>query len=251
MSGVAILLGVVLFAITLIDHRVSSRTRTSIDPPDYEVVELSAQDGFIHNEVIEGRHYYNSDTVRIPSNLCCLTFKKRNCDNSVPTFPSGCICNVVYQALGCSNVNSMAPFAEAVQQANGSAVIFTTDNVEQDSIIVYDRNPSLRIPVIFVNSEESEVFYPKLKDLINVTVTIKLSGNPNDRDPGNGFNNGRSATTFYFVVFAFTILLLLSLTWFVFNYLRRCHHMYTVKRQRVSVNYVCKLLMSLALFMPG
>ena len=111
-------------------------------------------------------------------------------DNSVPMFPSGCICNVVYQALGCNDVNSMAPFAEAVQQANGSAVIFTTDNVVEDSFIVYDRNPSLRIPVIFVNSEESQVFYPTLMDVQNVTVTIELLGNPNDRGRGNGFNNG-------------------------------------------------------------
>ena len=240
MSGVAILLSVVLFSITLIDHRVSSRT--SVESPMYDNVKLSTKSKFIEDEVIYGSYYYHSGSVGIPSNLCCLTFKKLNntgCDNSVPMSPSGCICNVIYQALGCNNVNSMASFAKAVQQANGSAVIFTTEDAEQDSFIVYDS----RIPVIFVNSEESQKFYATLRDEYNVTVEIERLDS-NDRDPGNGFNNGRSATTFYFVVFAFTILLLLSLTWFVFNYLRRCHHMYTVKRQRVSVNYVCKLLMS-------
>ena len=241
MSGVAIFLGVVLLAITLIDHRVSSRM--SVDSPVYENVKLSATNRFIEDEVIYGRYYFNLDgSVGIPSkSVCCLVFKQSNrgCDNFVPIFHPGCICNVVYQGLGCRNVNSMRSFAEAVQQANGSAVIFTTENVELDgdAMIVYDRNPSLRIPLMFVNSAESEMFYGTLKDEFNVTVTIDRLETPPSDNPRNGFNNGRSATTFYFVVFAFTILLLLSLTWFVFNYLRRCHHMYTVKRQRVSAKY--------------
>ena len=241
MSGAAIFLGVVLLAITLIDHRVSSRT--SVELPVYDNVELSATNGLIDPLVIYGRYYFYRDvSVGLPSKVCCLVFKQSNrgCDNVVPKFLSGCICNVVYQALDCRNVNSMRSFAEAVQQANGNAVIFTTENIDEgedgDAMIVYDRNPSLRIPVMFVNSEESEKFYATLKDESNVTVTIDRFDIPSD-NPRNGFNNGRSATTFYFVVFAFTILLLLSLTWFVFNYLRRCHHMYTVKRQRVSAKY--------------
>ena len=237
MSGVAIL---VLLAIMLIDHRVSSRTSVE-SPIEYDNAKLSAMASHIVDKVIFGTYYYHDGSVGLPSNLCCLTFvkKERNadCDNSVPIFPSGCICNVVYQAPVCSNVNSMASFARSVQQFHGSSVIFTIEDAEQGSFVY--KNPSLRIPVMFVNDEESQEFYATLRDEVNVTVMIERFDTPNP-DTGNGFNNGRSATTFYFVVFAFTILLLLSLTWFVFNYLRRCHHMYTVKRQRVSIKYPYK-----------
>ena len=239
MSGVGILLSVFLLAITLIDHRVSSRTYSGLT---HDNVELSAKNRFIKEQMIPGKYYYHTGSVELPSKSCCLVFKQSNtqCDDSVPTFPSGCGCNVVYQALECTNRNHMRLYAEAVQRANGSAVIFTTEDAEKDAFIVYDRNSLLRIPVMFVMKENSETFYGTLKDEFNLTVKIEFLNDPDDER--NGFNNGRSATTFYFVVFAFTILLLLSLTWFVFNYLRRCHHMYTVKRQRVSVKYAHRCL---------
>ena len=41
-------------------------------------------------------------------------------------------------------------------------------------------------------------------------------------------------TTFYFIVFAFCILMLLSCLWFLMSYIKRCHNSLRRRRQRVS-----------------
>jgi len=126
-----------------------------------------------------------------------------------------------------------------------NAIVFPTRNANNkiDDLATSSVGDRLSIPLIFVNDRDSDNFVAKLREETNLRVTISVTGQGNtgeeDQRPGSGFTNGRSATTFYFVVFAFTILLLLSLTWFIFNYLRRCHHMYTVKRQRVSNLHFC------------
>ena len=221
MSGVAILLSVLLLATVLIDHRVSSKR--------YEEAKLSARNQFIMTVEIYGRYYYK--TIGIPLQQCCLTFKSDLlCHNGIDlsTFNANCTCNFVYQHPEC-NDHKVTSFAEAVQNRNGSAVIITAED-KDEAAMRYAGAPSLIIPIILVSYKESIKFYNTLNEERNLTAKIEIF----TTDSGNGIDNNRSATTFYFVVFAFTILLLLSLTWFVFNYLRRCHHMYTVKRQRVS-----------------
>ena len=46
----------------------------------------------------------------------------------------------------------------------------------------------------------------------------------------------QTTQTFYFIIFAFCILMILSCLWFVMSYLKRCHHSIKRRRRRVSVN---------------
>ena len=223
MSGVAILLSVLLLATVLICHRVSGTSTKR-----YDEAKLSAEHQFIMTVEIYGRYYYKN--TGIPLQQCCLTFKSDLlCRGRIPTFNANCTCNFVYQHPECNDHNEVTLFGEAVQNRNGSAVIITTEDLDE-AAMRYVGDPSLIIPIILVSYDKSIEFFKKLYEEPYLTAKVEIS----TTDPGNKLNSSRSATTFYFVVFAFTILLLLSLTWFVFNYLRRCHHMYTVKRQRVS-----------------
>ena len=45
----------------------------------------------------------------------------------------------------------------------------------------------------------------------------------------------QTTQTFYFIVFAFCILMLLSCLWFVMSYIKRCHYSIQRRRRRVSV----------------
>lgn len=45
----------------------------------------------------------------------------------------------------------------------------------------------------------------------------------------------QTSQTFYFVVFAFCILMLLSCLWFLMSYFKRCHYRWKARRNRVSV----------------
>ena len=220
MGGVAILFSVLILATVLLCHRVSSTA--------YEDAKLSAGNSLIVEKEIYGRYYYKTKGIPL---RCCLTFKKDVlCLGEIPTFKANCACNFVYQNPSCTEHRYLTRLTEGVQNRNGSAVIFTPD--DRDEAARRYASSSLTIPIILLTYDKSMKFYRALNEEFNLTAEVEISQD----DPGNGLNNGRSATTFYFVVFAFTILLLLSLTWFVFNYLRRCHHMYTVKRQRVSTS---------------
>lgn len=224
MSGVTIVLTVL--AILFTDHCV-----WTLDY--YDDVELSVTNQHIDPTTASGKSYPIGRVENLP-NPCCVVVKGRGSCNSVPPFHSGCECTVVYQWLNCYTKDYMR-FSRNVVQDGGSAVVFTIrqDGDQNEEREIYNfTTQELRIPVIFADYSGSSRI-STLDKSGNLTINIVV--NPSNDDPtSNGFANARSATTFYFVVFAFTILLLLSLTWFVFNYLRRCHHMYTVKRQRVS-----------------
>lgn len=239
MIGASLLLNVALLMITLIDHCVWA-SPVSVA---YDQVKLSANNSGIDPVKVDGKSYPTRLAEKLSS--CCLVFGK-SCDFSVSLDTRRCSCTVVYRNPMCTDdLNSLNLFAQKVQLDNGSAVVFEATNpngvIETLANEMALMSELLRIPVIFVQSGRgSNNFYAKLKDESNLMVRIEVTGQGSttpDEPTTNGFNNARSATTFYFVVFAFTILLLLSLTWFVFNYLRRCHHMYTVKRQRVSELY--------------
>lgn len=49
------------------------------------------------------------------------------------------------------------------------------------------------------------------------------------------YHQFQTTHTFYFIVFAFCILMLLSCLWFVMSYMKRCHHSIQRRRRRVSL----------------
>ena len=236
MAGVTILLTVTLLTITLTNNCVQSSVSGSVPgSAPYDDVRLSAGNSLINPKTAEGISYPKGEIEKLPD-VCCLVFKMQNqpCEGSVPTLRNDCSCNIVYQDISCTR--GVVPFYTAVKKAGGNGVVFTTWSgyrLEEPQQFFNLTNNHDSIPVILLEDEDAGEIW-SLDEFGNVTLTIEVIDPSLDNTPSNGLQDTRSATTFYFVVFAFTILLLLSLTWFVFNYLRRCHHMYTLKRQRVS-----------------
>ena len=140
-------------------------------------------------------------------------------------------CTVVYyEEESCST--DLIQLVEQVKEQGGRAVMYRTKRTNEYLHQLAARS-ILGITVILVEDERHLIRAFGHEPDIYVNVTLIGQTEPSTPSkPNDGLAN-RSTTTFYFVVFAFTILLLLSLTWFIFNYLRRCHNMYTTKRRRV------------------
>lgn len=84
-----------------------------------------------------------------------------------------------------------------------------------------------------------------INETSNVSVTVKYAGMGSiipttEQPPVIPFFD--QTTTFYFVMFAFCLLLLLALVWFAFNYLKRCHNVLSRRQARVCVMgvWVCR-----------
>ena len=85
--------------------------------------------------------------------------------------------------------------------------------------------PILGIPVVYTGlSAEDKDTLEVLLGLENAQVTVELI---------DAYYYYRTQQTFYFVVFAFTMLILLSLVWFVVSYMRRCYDTVRTRRERV------------------
>ena len=83
----------------------------------------------------------------------------------------------------------------------------------------------LSIPVVYTAlTAEDKNTLEVLLGLDNAEVTVELI---------DAYYYYRTQQTFYFVVFAFTMLILLSLVWFVVSYMRRCYDSFRSRRQRV------------------
>ena len=126
----------------------------------------------------------------------------------MPTFS----CNIVYQHIDCGS--GLIPFYAAVKRAGGNGMIFTTWHTYQGELqdLLNLTNSLLSIPIILVvEHEDSEIWL--LKDEVNVTIQIEVidpsSSSMSSSTSSSGLDTSRSAMTFYFIVFAFTILLLL------------------------------------------
>ena len=69
-----------------------------------------------------------------------------------------------------------------------------------------------------------------------LTRLANLGGSAQVTVTGHYHQSFRTSQTFYFVVFAFCILMLLSCLWFLMSYMRRCHQSCRNRRRRVSFN---------------
>ena len=103
------------------------------------------------------------------------------------------------------------------------------------------RVASQRLTVILVNRSDDHLcpLYNPNYDILestNVSVTVRYAGMdsfaPTTR-PSLYPPFFDQTTTFYFVMFAFCLLLLLALVWFAFNYLKRCHNVLSRRQARV------------------
>ena len=118
------------------------------------------------------------------------------------------------------------PYTQAriAEQLGALGIVFYSSQTSQDLNIYHD---PLKVVVTLVTLTDQEI--RSLRGILNfnnttVSVTIKKFSNL----PTNSH-------TFYFVVFAFSILVLLSLIWFSITYARRCYDHITSRRKRVRV----------------
>ena len=105
------------------------------------------------------------------------------------------------------------------------------------------RAASQRLTVILVNrsGEHNCPLLNRVRDAeitasTNVSVTVRNAGMgsfPTTSPPPLFPSLFDQTTTFYFVMFAFCLLLLLALVWFAFNYLKRCHNVLSRRHARV------------------
>ena len=200
---------------------------TGVDSSDYyDEVKVTVFNR-ASNLTVVGFSYPSMTRQKYPK-LCDIKIYSRmeDCDTLLTGFEE---CTVVYYEGEHCNTG-LIDLAKRVKEQDGRAMIFWTTHKDDDLKLLYNAN--VDIPVILVKNNGIIRYKDESVRQVNITLTGQANF-PTTRPTDGGFTNQRSTTTFYFVVFAFTILLLLSLTWFIFNYLRRCHHMYTAKRRRV------------------
>lgn len=85
----------------------------------------------------------------------------------------------------------------------------------------------------------------KLDDITVVTMQLGYSYTPDLIRSGfiprvsiiAHYHQFQTSQTFYFIVFAFCILMLLSCLWFVMSYIKRCHYNVQRRRRRVGLNH--------------
>ena len=120
----------------------------------------------------------------------------------------------------------------------------------EQASVAYDLRPAPKGIVFYYSSDSERSLSSKpegARSLPSVTVAItKIDSDylvrlENLGDPaqvtvtGHYHQSFRTSQTFYFVVFAFCILMLLSCLWFLMSYMRRCHQSCRNRRRRVSL----------------
>ena len=123
--------------------------------------------------------------------------------------------------------------ALAAQKLGAAAVIFYTTDSRRT--LIRRRIPDLKVAVTRITISRSssianalirgseEDVQPVNINGLSVQATIYLS------------RNQPTSRTFYFVVFAFSLLILLSLMWFIISYVKRMLKQCTQRRRRVSL----------------
>ena len=113
--------------------------------------------------------------------------------------------------------------AQKAEELGATGIVFYS---QRESSQLKLTRSSLKVVVTLVVLTEDEISLLK-KEGNWTNTTIKIEIDEESSYVGNQH-------TFYFVVFAFTVLVILSLTWFIITYTKRCHDFITSKRRRVS-----------------
>ena len=114
--------------------------------------------------------------------------------------------------------------AEHAQERGAVGVIFYSNVVRN----LKSFQSSLDIPVVSITLTESEQTTFK-RIFTNVTANIYLQYHT--------FGPSTHSKAFFFVVFAFSILILLSITWFLISYIRRCFVVLRGRHRRVCKHF--------------
>lgn len=106
----------------------------------------------------------------------------------------------------------------------GAAGVLFYSSSSTSRLTGYHSTVSIVVAFVVIQDHEMESLR-RVLDLNNTVITIQIK---------NRTTTYRTSQTFYFVVFAFSVLVLLSLTWFIITYVRRCHGYCSRNHTRVS-----------------
>lgn len=131
-----------------------------------------------------------------------------------------------------SSYGSCSDFTKArsISRWGASGLIFQLDRkngwLEPDNRPSRDYKLSSQITVVSVEIQTAIV-----EPLVHQSgITVSIIGH---------YSQFQNSQTFYFIVFAFCILMLLSCLWFVMSYIKRCH--YNIQRRRRRVSQLLKM----------
>ena len=203
----------------------SQYTRTQI----YDNIESYSEDygqlaSFSNKSVssVSGR-LYEPDSL-----FGCVGLDAYNSTNRTPKRPF-----IVFLPL-LTNCN---PYVQShyAEQIGAVGVLFYSTKTS-NSLTIY--HTSLSVVVSLVTLTDGEV--TSLKQLLNwneTNITLDI------RETTYSLHTSH---TFYFVVFAFSVLILLSITWFIVTYFRRCHGICVQKYRRVSpsIHFIYSMIIS-------
>ena len=140
------------------------------------------------------------------------------------TFSSNYI--LFLRRTGCSDYEQASTAFHLRPAPNGLVFYYTPDSDRDRLSPKPEDRPKLSTMTVAI----TKIYPDDLARLDNLDP-----GNPAQvRISGHYHQNFRTSQTFYFVVFAFCILMLLSCLWFVMSYMRRCHHSCRNRQRRVS-----------------
>ena len=113
--------------------------------------------------------------------------------------------------------------ARIAENIGALGIVFFSEATSTD-LTLYHYPLKILVGLVTLSQEELRSLHGIL-DFSDTTLAVQV--NKYSTIPTN-------SSTFYFVVFAFTVLVFLSLTWFCITYVRRCYDRCTTKRRRVS-----------------
>ena len=157
-----------------------------------------------------------SPLVFVPDDFGCPTWNDTINTSSHPRFTL-----ILRLTQDCTDYEQ----ASAAQQLGAEAVIFYyTQGSEYDTLGPKPDSESRQIRIAVVSLELDEDDVREL--MANTSPTVSIQGEYRQ--------SFQTSHTFYFVVFAFCILMLLSCLWFALSYIKRCHYNVQNRRRRVS-----------------
>lgn len=158
----------------------------------------------------------DSPLVFVPDDFGCPTWNDTINTSSHPRFTL-----ILRLTQDCTDYEQ----ASAAQQLGAEGVIFYyTRGSDYDTLGSKPDSESRQIRIAVVSLELDEDDVQEL--MANTSPTVSIHGEYRQ--------SFQTSHTFYFVVFAFCILMLLSCLWFALSYIKRCHYNVQNRRRRVS-----------------
>lgn len=155
----------------------------------------------------------------------CIIIESRNA-NSTSTVPSPPPAPFIalLPLTDCEHYTQV----QYAQDMGAAGVLFYSSS-SSSRLTGYHSTVSIVVASVVMQDHELDSLR-RVLNLNNTLITIQTK---------NKTATYRTSQTFYFVVFAFSVLVLLSLTWFIITYVRRCHDYCARSHTRVSYIKMC------------